>query len=64
MPKRSQLLQALDHYKGRDYDAEKQKKQVKAASKKKAAKKVNAGEQDVVCSSLPLIWSSITTMCY
>ncbi|KAL4890245.1 eukaryotic rRNA processing protein EBP2-domain-containing protein [Aspergillus ambiguus] len=40
MPKRSQLLQALDHYKGRDYDAEKQKKLAKAA-KKKAAKQVD-----------------------
>ncbi|KAI9045161.1 EBP2 family rRNA-processing protein [Aspergillus affinis] len=38
MPKRSKLLQALDDHRGRDYDAEKQKKQVKAARKKKAAK--------------------------
>jgi rRNA-processing protein EBP2 len=49
MPKRSQLLQALDHYKGRDYDAEKQKKLVRAAKKKKAAKQADPAE-DVVCS--------------
>lgn len=47
MPKRSQLLQALDHYKGRDYDAEKQKKLVRAAKKKKAAKQADPAE-DVV----------------
>ncbi|KAL4904841.1 eukaryotic rRNA processing protein EBP2-domain-containing protein [Aspergillus multicolor] len=35
MPKRSKLLQALDEHKGRDYDAEKQKKLVKAARKRK-----------------------------
>ncbi|KAJ5945786.1 hypothetical protein N7454_002625, partial [Penicillium verhagenii] len=35
MVKRSKLLQALDAHKGRDYDAEKQKKQVKAAVKRK-----------------------------
>ncbi|KAL4920422.1 eukaryotic rRNA processing protein EBP2-domain-containing protein [Aspergillus aurantiobrunneus] len=35
MPKRSKLLQALDEHKGRDYEAEKQKKLVKAAKKKK-----------------------------
>ncbi|KAL4802247.1 eukaryotic rRNA processing protein EBP2-domain-containing protein [Aspergillus unguis] len=35
MPKRSKLLQALDEHKGRDYDAEKQKKMVKAAKKRK-----------------------------
>lgn len=46
MPKRSKLLQALDDHRGRDYDAEKQKKQVKAAAKKKAAK----GEKVEVCS--------------
>ncbi|EAU37009.1 conserved hypothetical protein [Aspergillus terreus NIH2624] len=44
MPKRSQLLQALDHYKGRDYDAEKQKKLVRAAKKKKAAKQADPAE--------------------
>ncbi|PYI15591.1 Ebp2-domain-containing protein [Aspergillus violaceofuscus CBS 115571] len=38
MPKRSKLLQALDEHRGRDYDAEKQKKLVRAANKKKAAK--------------------------
>ena len=44
MPKRSKLLQALDDHRGRDYDAEKQKKLVKAAEKRKAAKKAAAGE--------------------
>ena len=38
MVKRSKLLQALDAHKGRDYDAEKQKKQVKAAEKRKGVK--------------------------
>ncbi|PYH44581.1 EBP2 family rRNA-processing protein [Aspergillus saccharolyticus JOP 1030-1] len=38
MPKRSKLLQALDEHRGRDYDAEKQKKLVRAANKKKAGK--------------------------
>lgn len=44
MPKRSKLLQALDDHRGRDYDAEKQKKLMKAAAKKKAAK---AGKTEV-----------------
>ncbi|KAL4930811.1 EBP2 family rRNA-processing protein [Aspergillus undulatus] len=35
MPKRSKLLQALDDRRGRDYEAEKQKKLVKAAKKRK-----------------------------
>ncbi|KAL4796000.1 eukaryotic rRNA processing protein EBP2-domain-containing protein [Aspergillus venezuelensis] len=35
MPKRSKLLQALDDRRGRDYDAEKQKKLAKAAKKRK-----------------------------
>ncbi|OJI96038.1 hypothetical protein ASPVEDRAFT_48313 [Aspergillus versicolor CBS 583.65] len=35
MPKRSKLLQALDEHKGRDYGAEKQKKLLKAAKKRK-----------------------------
>lgn len=39
MVKRSKLLQALDAHKGRDYDAEKQKKMVKAAEKRKGVKK-------------------------
>ncbi|KAE8131779.1 eukaryotic rRNA processing protein EBP2-domain-containing protein [Aspergillus pseudotamarii] len=47
MPKRSKLLQALDDHRGRDYEAEKQKKLVKAAEKRKAAKKVAAGEDGV-----------------
>lgn len=38
MVKRSKLLQALDSQKGRDYDAEKQKKMVKAAEKRKGVK--------------------------
>ncbi|KAJ5107075.1 hypothetical protein N7456_003750 [Penicillium angulare] len=41
MVKRSKLLQALDAHKGRDYDAEKQKKQVKAAEKRKGVKKTD-----------------------
>ncbi|GKZ69566.1 rRNA-processing protein and EBNA1-binding protein ebp2 [Aspergillus niger] len=39
MPKRSKLLQALDEHRGRDYEAEKQKKLVKAAKKKTTAAK-------------------------
>lgn len=35
MVKKSKLLSALDAHKGRDYDAEKRKKQVKAAEKRK-----------------------------
>ncbi|KAJ5893494.1 hypothetical protein N7495_005185 [Penicillium taxi] len=42
MVKRSKLLQALDASKGRDYDAEKQKKQVKAAVKRKGVKAESA----------------------
>lgn len=38
MVKRSKLLQALDAHKGRDYEAEKQKKMVKAAGKRKGVK--------------------------
>jgi rRNA-processing protein EBP2 len=44
MPKRSKLLQALDEHKGRDYEAEKQKKLVKAAKKKKGV----SGEEEEV----------------
>ncbi|KAF7590903.1 putative rRNA-processing protein EBP2 [Aspergillus hancockii] len=47
MVKRSKLLQALDEHRGRDYEAEKQKKLVKAAEKRKAAKKAAAGENGV-----------------
>lgn len=47
MPKRSKLLQALDDHKGRDYDAEKQKKLVKAAEKKKKEKKGGVEDEDV-----------------
>lgn len=39
MVKRSKLMQALDAHKGRDYDAEKQKKMVKGAEKRKGVKK-------------------------
>ncbi|KAJ5558558.1 hypothetical protein N7535_008773 [Penicillium sp. DV-2018c] len=39
MVKRSKLLLALDAHKGRDYEAEKQKKMIKAAEKKKGVKK-------------------------
>lgn len=39
MVKRSKLLQTLDAHKGRDYEAEKQKKMVKAAEKRKGVKK-------------------------
>ncbi|GFF26735.1 rRNA-processing protein EBP2 [Aspergillus udagawae] len=46
MPKRSKLLQALDAHKGRDYDAEKQKKLVKAAEKRKATKKTDTGDDE------------------
>ncbi|PKX97514.1 EBP2 family rRNA-processing protein [Aspergillus novofumigatus IBT 16806] len=46
MPKRSKLLQALDAHKGRDYDAEKQKKLVKAAEKRKATKKTDSGDDE------------------
>jgi len=45
MVKRSKLLQALDAHKGRDYDAEKQKKQVKAAEKRKVLKKGSAAAE-------------------
>jgi rRNA-processing protein EBP2 len=48
MVKRSKLLQALDEHRGRDYEAEKQKKLVKAAEKRKAAKKAAAGENGIV----------------
>lgn len=47
MPKRSKLLQALDDHKGRDYEAEKQKKQVKAAEKRKRAKKGDDDKEEV-----------------
>lgn len=46
MAKRSKLLQALDEHRGRDYEAEKQKKLVKAAKKKKTT--TNKGGDDDV----------------
>lgn len=46
MPKRSKLLQALDEHRGRDYDAEKQKKLVKAAEKRKRAKTEDDEEEE------------------
>ncbi|KAJ6119680.1 hypothetical protein N7523_003960 [Penicillium sp. IBT 18751x] len=45
MVKRSKLMQALDAHKGRDYEAEKQKKQVKAAEKRKGVKKAPVAEK-------------------
>ncbi|KAJ9402563.1 hypothetical protein DTO282F9_759 [Paecilomyces variotii] len=47
MVKKSKLLLALDAHKGRDYEAERQKKLVKAAEKRKAkkAKKEEDGEE-------------------
>ncbi|KAJ5607339.1 hypothetical protein N7537_003958 [Penicillium hordei] len=48
MGKRSKLLQALDAHKGRDFDAEKQKKLIKAAEKKKAKKTAAAPEDKIV----------------
>jgi rRNA-processing protein EBP2 len=48
MVKRSKLLQALDAHKGRDFDAEKQKKLIKAAEKKKAKKAGAAAPEDKI----------------
>ncbi|BCR95460.1 EBP2 family rRNA-processing protein [Aspergillus luchuensis] len=48
MPKRSKLLQALDEHRGRDYEAEKQKKLVKAAKKKNATTKGDDVKKSVV----------------
>ncbi|KAJ5120676.1 uncharacterized protein N7515_010064 [Penicillium bovifimosum] len=45
MVKRSKLLLALDAHKGRDYEAEKQKKMIKAAEKKKGVKKGTAAPE-------------------
>lgn len=44
MPKRSKLLQALDEHRGRDYEAEKQKKLVKAAKKKNPSTTATKGD--------------------
>lgn len=55
MPKRSKLLQALDEHKGRDYDAEKQKKLLKAAKKRKG---LTGKEEEKVCCALT-IWDLI-----
>ncbi|KAI9371800.1 eukaryotic rRNA processing protein EBP2-domain-containing protein [Aspergillus egyptiacus] len=49
MPKRSKLLQALDEHKGRDYEAEKQKKLAKAAKKRKGV----TGEEEVAETKKP-----------
>ncbi|KAK7905698.1 rRNA-processing protein EBP2 [Exophiala xenobiotica] len=46
MAKKSKLLTALDAYKGRDYEAEKRQKQVKAAEKRKRQKSENAKEDE------------------
>ncbi|KGO74433.1 Eukaryotic rRNA processing [Penicillium italicum] len=48
MGKRSKLLQALDAHKGRDFEAEKQKKLIKSAEKKKAKKTAAAPEDKIV----------------
>ncbi|KAJ5747478.1 uncharacterized protein N7511_009174 [Penicillium nucicola] len=45
MVKRSKLMQALDAHKGRDYEAEKQKKMIKTAEKRKAGKKAAAAPE-------------------
>ncbi|OOQ89387.1 putative rRNA-processing protein ebp2 [Penicillium brasilianum] len=45
MVKRSKLLQTLDASRGRDYNAEKQKKMVKAAEKRKALKKTETSTE-------------------
>ncbi|KAL4968852.1 EBP2 family rRNA-processing protein [Aspergillus stella-maris] len=54
MPKRSKLLQALDDRRGRDYDAEKQKKLVKAAKKRKGV----SGEEKEALSKKPEVEES------
>lgn len=46
MAKKSKLLLALDAQKGRDYDAEKRKKQVKSAEKKKKRQRTEEDEDD------------------
>ncbi|KAJ5160030.1 rRNA-processing protein EBP2 [Penicillium canariense] len=45
MVKRSKLLQTLDAHRGRDYNAEKQKKMVKAANKRKGLKKTDTSTE-------------------
>ena len=46
MAKKSKLLAALDAHKGRDYEAEKRQKQVKAAEKRKRDKAARNTEED------------------
>jgi len=46
MAKKSKLLLALDAQKGRDYDAEKRKKQVKSAEKRKRQRAEQNGDDD------------------
>lgn len=48
MAKKSKLLLALDAQKGRDYEAEKRKKQVKSAEKRKRQRAEENGDDDVV----------------
>lgn len=48
MVKKSKLLNALDRHQNRDYDAEKRKKQVKAAEKRKQRKSATEGEHEVL----------------
>ncbi|KAF7720280.1 rRNA processing protein [Penicillium ucsense] len=45
MVKRSKLLQTLDAHRGRDYNAEKQKKMIKAAKKRKSTVQNDAGAE-------------------
>ena len=55
MAKKSKLLLALDAQKGRDYDAEKRKKQVKTAEKRKSSKAQNADAMKKNPRSIPAI---------
>lgn len=59
---KSKLLSALDAYKGRDHEKERQKKLAKAAEKRKAAKKQRNENEEVgrdiglSCMNGWLIW--------
>lgn len=57
MPKRSKLLQTLDFHRGRDYEAEKQKKLAKAAEKRKAEKKKKAALEEGIDEEVLLLFS-------
>jgi len=54
MVKKSKLLTALDAHKGRDYEAEKRKKQVKSAEKRKRDRTEATGEGDDVEDKMDL----------